>query len=95
MQARRAGPDYAGREADTADYGVGFTVPLHALLTSQFDVQRYERNLAAAPERGPANRENLYRGALDFRFATGWSSFFRYQLYDRDDVLPTTGRRLL
>ena len=53
VQARRAGPDYAGREADTADYGVGFTVPLHARLTGQFDVQRYERNLAAAPERGP------------------------------------------
>jgi hypothetical protein len=95
VQARRAGPDYAGREADTADYGVGFTVPLHARLTSQFDVQRYERNLSTAPERGPANRENLYRGALDFRFSTGWSSFFRYQLYDRDDALPTTGRRLL
>lgn len=95
LQARRAGPGYAGRQADTADYGVGFTMPLHARLNGQLDVQRYERNLAAAPNRGPANRENLYRGGLDLRFSNGWSSFFRYQLYDRDDALPTTGRRLL
>jgi hypothetical protein len=94
IRGRWAGPDFAGRLFDAADYEAHLGFPLGLGVRGTVGAQRYERNLDAVPSRGTANRENLFRGGVSIPLPAQLRLSLDLDVYDRDDARADVGRRI-
>lgn len=94
LNARWSGPDFAGRQNDSADYGASVAFPLTTRIRADLNYRRFERNLDAEPSRGAALRENLYRTGLQIELPARWRGFVEVDHYQRDDIQPDPLRDL-
>jgi hypothetical protein len=94
LSSRRSGPDFSGRNSDSAVRAASLSVPLNRRMRFNSSCNRYERNLQGDPRRGSAPRENLYRSGVSMKLPLRWFVGFYYERYDRSDDLPADARRL-